>query len=528
MRVCQCLSEALGVPIVLRDRDLRVISSGDDDQGWVVSQTPTTPAGVASPVVVRGETIGWIDAGLAQDQSGHPVACSINYLARTVGELCTRELELSHRVGEIQSLFRLSAALVGVSTMDETLDLALNSALEALDLDAGSVGVFQQPQDLTAEKETGVLHRATHGLSEAWTGNPWPLSKHRLFDRMMADGEVVISEDLASDDRVLSHEATSRDGLACFIGVGLLFRGRMVGVFRLYGRQKRTFSEGECRLLKSIAQQAAVAVAQANLLRVEREDRQTRRQLQLAVDVQRRMLPARTPSLSPLDVTGRYQPSLQLGGDFYDLFEIESQLAMTVGDVVGKGVGAALLMSLVRGSLRATTHELLCDVATVMMRVNEAMCRDSQPNEFATVWYGICDPATLTLSYCSAGHEPPFVVRAGASGQLDESCAFELELGGLVLGVDQKQSYVARSQTLEPGDVLIAYTDGLTDTMNFQDEKFGKKRIVTSVIDALNLDPDASADNIIERVFWHLRQFSGLRDKIDDQTLIIMRVQPGK
>src|SRR6185295_6677226 len=151
-----------------------------------------------------------------------------------------------------------------------------------------------------------------------WLECPLPLSKNRLFDRMALDGQVIVAEDLQTDDRILIPERAAAEGLGAALHAGLVFQNRPIGVIRLYSRRPRRFSDSDRRLLRSIAAQAAVAVEQARLLRVEREEQRVQRQIQLAADVQRRMLPDKPPDYPGLDLAARYLPSFELGGDFYD------------------------------------------------------------------------------------------------------------------------------------------------------------------------------------------------------------------
>jgi sigma-B regulation protein RsbU (phosphoserine phosphatase) len=234
------------------------------------------------------------------------------------------------------------------------------------------------------------------------------------------------------------------------------------------------------------------------------------------------MLPTVLPGPPGVDIAARSEASTELAGDFYDAFMIEGRVGLLVGDVVGKGVAAALMMSAVRASLRAYAHGSV-EVDEVMTLTNEAMCRDTLDNEFATLWYGVLDPATGDLDYASAGHDPPFVVRVPTDRPVDETDVRPLGVGGLVLGVDPVQHYAAFRHRLEPGDVLIAYTDGLTDARTFDDEKFGWSRLLHSVIALLRDEPDASAERVLEHVMWDVRRYVGLREQVDDETMLVMR-----
>jgi serine phosphatase RsbU (regulator of sigma subunit) len=410
------------------------------------------------------------------------------------------------------------------------LQVALELALDVLELDCGSVVLVpeetEEVSELSGPTEENLSLIASKGLSRDWLDDPRPLSMDRIFDRMSIGGELVVSEDLSSDSRVLEPQRLIVEGLGAAIHAGLAFQGRPIGVMRLYARLPRTFDESDRRVLRAIAAQAAVAVQQARLLKMQEEDQRLQRQLALASDVQRRMLPRFVPSMtkewSHLDVAAKYEPSFELGGDFYDFINLSSHLGIVVGDVVGKGIAAALLMSAVRASLRAHAQGVY-DLDEVISRVNIALCRDTLDNEFATLWYGVLDPVKLRLTYCSAGHEPPIVVRVPEHRAPGPADIDELSVGGMVVGIDRSQRYQRAVYDMHAGDVLVAYTDGVVDTVNFGREKFGKKRLRACLLEILKQEPKASANRIAEHIRWSLRQFAGLAQRPDDETIVVVR-----
>jgi serine phosphatase RsbU (regulator of sigma subunit) len=236
------------------------------------------------------------------------------------------------------------------------------------------------------------------------------------------------------------------------------------------------------------------------------------------------MLPRSTPDIPGLDLAAKYSPSFELGGDFYDFIELGGNLGIVVGDVVGKGVAAALLMSAVRASLRAHAQDVY-DIGEVLVRVNAALVRDTRDNEFATLWYGVIDPQTLRLTYCGAGHEWPLLIRVPRDRSVRDDDVVRLTADGMALGIDADQRYPHGTYDLQRSDVLVAYTDGLTDSTDFEGRRFGGTRVRRALVDLLSREPAASATRIVEHIFWQLRQFSGLSRRIDDVTLVVMRVR---
>lgn len=534
VKLCVELSHITGAKIEVRDPQDRAVVLTGTAPGWSLVARQDSPERV--PLVVAGVNIGSITIGPASGSETLAsaeldravlVRSAVSHLASAVAELCGDELELRHKAKEVGALARLASLLVRAPSVDRILHAALESAIDVLGLDAGSIMLLPQDADgMTSENEADLTLAASINLSREWLEWPQPLSKDRLFDRLALAGEVVTSENLQTDARVSIPEQVAMEGLVSCIHAGLVFQGRPIGVMRLYARRPQTFDEADIRLFRSISQQSAVAVQQSRLLKSQEEERRIQRQLQLAADVQRRMMPRGVPNMPAFDVAAKYLPSFELGGDFYDFVNLNGHLGVVIGDVVGKGVAAALLMAAVRASLRAHVQDVY-DLDEVIARVNQAMCRDTQDQEFATLWYGVVDPSTMRMTYCSAGHEPTFVVRVPADRAPERSDIDELSVGGMVVGIDPTQRYQRGMFDLRERDVIVAYTDGMCDAVDFNNKKFTKRRLHQAVLNALAQNKDATAAQIIERVFWEIRQFAGLTRRPDDQTLVVVRIREG-
>lgn len=219
-------------------------------------------------------------------------------------------------------------------------------------------------------------------------------------------------------------------------------------------------------------------------LELERTVADTRRQLAdqsqemaAARSIQERLLPKRLPQPAGFRIAAHWSPAKEVGGDYYDVFPLEGaahgEIALAVGDVVGKGVCAALLMSHLHAAVRAyATVER--GPAAVCQQVNAVLCDNLARGKFVTFFYGVLNPAAGTFHYCRAGHNPPLVLRDG--GDLER-----LEAGGLMLGGSRKASYAQGEVRLRPGDRLVLFTDGLTEAMDEAQQEFGEDRLATAV-----------------------------------------------
>lgn len=522
--LCAALSELGGVRIELRDeRGFVLEAESFNEQPGI--ERPIPDGSRVLPIIVSDDQIG----SIVVHPHDHDLAQSVlidrltELIAQTTSEMCEDVAQLRYRVSEVAVLYRLSSLLVRGGRVQETLELALKLALDVLHLDAGAIMLL--PEDSEAlprvDRENELERSAAVGLSEQWLSNPVPLSIDRQFDRLCLSGEVVESESLSDDPRVLVPDECRAENLAGFIGTGMVFDGQPIGVIRLYARQARKFSRAERQLIRSIGESAAAAVEQARLLKMQARQRRTQRALLIAGAVQKRMLPEVTPSFEGIQLAARYQPSQEIGGDFYDLFVVHDKLGVLVGDVVGKGVVAGMLMSAVRATIRAYA-ELSEELDRVMIRTNDAIYRDTTVAEFVTVWFGMLCPQTRVLRSVVAGHDVPLLLRRDEQGRYT---LVKMPGEGLVIGVLPGEEYQMHETQLLPGDVLVAYTDGITDASNFESKRFGRQRLIDCVLEQLGEQPDASAQDVLKRVFWSMRQFSGLAGQADDETLVVVRIE---
>ena len=545
-RMCDELSRLTGVPVWLRNADGQVIVPGEGEARWGVLEAQagmvrayglvgaSVPAGVELFVVPLRSSAGDVGsivlpAGWGDDDPAQRRALerAVTILASTAVEYVEGALTLRQRIDALDALYRLSSLLVKVDDPDRLLQAALDLALDVLGMDAGSISVIEDQVGGATGAGAGELkHRAVRNLSARWLSDDNPLSIDGQLRARALGGEVVSVADVATDARIADKSRAQAEGVGSLLSTGLIFAGRSAGLMRLYGRRAREFTENQRHLLRSIADHAAMALAHSRLRHLRQQDEAMRRQLKLAADVQQRMLPRFLPKFQRFDLAARYVPSFQLGGDFYDLFDCAGKLAVAAGDVVGKGVPAALIMSAVRASLRAYAG-LGLPLNEVIRRVNHAAMRDTLESEFITLWSALVCPDTLTLTYTAAGHDPALLFRRAGpehgGGMAHE--LLELSTYDMALGLDGEQVYGVGREKLRTDDVLVVYTDGLTDATDFAGQRFTRQRAVELVRDKLRDDPEITAGNLIEHVMWSIRQFAGVRMSTDDITLVVMRVR---
>ena len=431
---------------------------------------------------------------------------AIFLLANHLARLCYQEHQLRERVGELAAINKLSALLAGARDVQQILDTAVLTAAQVLGAKAATIRLLnEETRELTI--------KAVYGLSEDYLNKGPVHADSAAIARSAFAGEVVYVEDMTTDPRVIYPEDAEREGLVSFLVSGIIYHSRPIGLFQIYSATKQKFGRFDINLLQSISQITATAIESARLAVARQEGEKVQRQVRLAADVQRRMLPGTMPQIKAFDIGARYVPSFELGGDFYDFIDLDGHLGVAVCDVVGKGIAASLLMASVRASLRAYAQDVY-DIDEIISRVNISLSRDTRSDEFATLFYGVLDPSTRRMTYCNAGHEPPLLLRDGRFTRLD--------VGGTVVGIDREQTYEKSIVQLEPGDFLLFYTDGLTDAQNFNNEKFGRTRILKAMRDT----EKTTAQEAVNHLLWEMRRFIGLKPAIDDTTIVAVKVNP--
>jgi phosphoserine phosphatase RsbU/P len=293
---------------------------------------------------------------------------------------------------------------------------------------------------------------------------------------------------------------------------------KLIGIMSLGPKQsEEPFTSTDIQLLDSVATQTGLALENSRLTteiatEVAQRERMNR-ELEIAREVQERLFPQSVPSIAGIELAGFCRPALGVGGDYYDYFALnDGELGIAVGDVSGKGIPAALLMASLRASLRAQTMRGESDLARLMENVNTLGYESSAVSKYATFFYGQYSPQTRLLRYVNAGHEPPIVFRG--------SELIRLETGGPVVGLLRGVRYEQGTIELEPDDVLLAFTDGISEAMNTADEEWGVDSLVCCVRDSGGI----VCRDMIQRVIASADAFTAGAKQHDDMTIVVARI----
>jgi phosphoserine phosphatase RsbU/P len=283
-------------------------------------------------------------------------------------------------------------------------------------------------------------------------------------------------------------------------------------------RSEEPYSRSDRRLLSSVALQTGLAIENSTLVHNLAEESAQRerlnRELEIARQVQARLLPQRYPLVKGLDFAGFSRTAQEVGGDYYDFIALENgKLGVAIGDVSGKGISAALLMASVRSALHGLTFSGGLSLAKLVAGLNRIIFDSSNSNRFVTFFFGEYDPGERVLAYVNAGHNAPVLLRAG--GEVDR-----LEIGGPVLGMFPSAEYEQGQVQLRSGDVLLAFTDGISEAMTAGFEEWGEERLIA----AAKGQVQRAAQDIVTAMVASADRFTAGAAQNDDLSLVVLKV----
>ncbi len=429
------------------------------------------------------------------------------------------EMTQQQRVHEQLALLDLSQQLLSRRDLDDLVQFIVEEARALVDADASA---------LLLPGELGEYLYFT--ASSGWHGHPVddgyrvPADDSTGSGRVMSSQQVMLIEDTEVHDPPLwSSGWLAQEGFRAAAIFPLIAAGNAIGTLVIDSRQPRRFAQSEIRLLRLMANQAALAIEKARLHQQELKQQRILEELAVARSIQLSMLPDQCPELPGWEFATFFESANQVGGDFYDFFplpgEPDGRWAIVIADVSDKGVPAALFMALSRTTIRNVALRGR-QPAEVLVWANRFIQEDSQADMFLTAFFGELNPETGQVRYASAGHNPPLWWHA-ADQQFSR-----LNPTGPLLGVLDDIELVEEQVTLLPGDCLVLYTDGATDVVNEMYDEFGLDRLQATVRAVFTANPSASAAVVQTTITEALHDFAGAAEQYDDMTLFVIRREP--
>lgn len=365
---------------------------------------------------------------------------------------------------------------------------------------------------VNAQRGVLLTHESGRLIPRAHVGDGFRIST-AVRDRVLNQKASILVRNVQLDDAFKSRLSIVEQKVHTMMAVPLEAKERIIGLIYVDSPfVLREFTKEDLSLLTVMANIAAIRLENARLAEIEQAERILKRDLAQAADIQRGILPDKAPNLPGLDVAGFNKACRTVGGDYYGFFPYpDGRIVLALGDVSGKGMPAALMVMGLQARLEVLASDPR-DLAGLITRLNKITCANCPSNRFITFFVARIDPGTGELSFANAGHNPPIVVRASGEAEL-------LEGGGPVLGILPIAPYSEERAALAKGDLLVIYSDGVTEATNPAEEEFGEQEL----IEVVRKHRGEPAEAIVKAVMEAVTQFSAGAPQADDITLIVAR-----
>ena len=396
----------------------------------------------------------------------------------------------------LQALLKFGEELSAYPALADLFPVMLNLAIQAVSAQRGVLMIL----------EKGEL------LVKAHKGDGFRISS-AVRDKVINEKSSVLVRDAQLDDAFKGRMSIVEQKVHTMMAAPLQTKERIIGL--LYVDSPfilREFTKDDLSLLTLMANVAAFRIENARLTEIEQAERIMKRDLAQAADIQQGMLPNRAPEIAGADLAGYNAACRTVGGDYFGFFQYpDDKVGLALGDVSGKGMPASLLMMALHARVQVLAEDP-GNLASFMTRLNKATCASCPSNRFITFFFSVFDVASGEVAYANAGHNPPIVVRADGSAEM-------LEGGGPVLGILPPAPYSEMHTRLDHGDILVLYSDGVTEANNTNYDEFGEERF----IEVLREHRDRPAAAIVEAVTRALAEFASDAPQADDITLVVAK-----
>ncbi len=399
----------------------------------------------------------------------------------------------------LPALTRAASVLISHHPIEKLLEIVIDLARDTVGGDRAVLLLRSADGELRAEAVRG------YGGEEVRISSTLI---HEVLDRRQA----VLTMDAQQDVRFEDAESILCEGIRSIICVPLRNDTQIIGLLYLDHRMTGTaFTENDLRVTGLVANLAAVKIENTRLLEEQIVKQRMAEQLELGSRIQRRLLPSEDPQIEGYEIRGETRSCYEIGGDYYDFIQkADGKLAVAIADISGKGVGAAILMAVLQASLRSLVHTT-SDPASLVEKLSGVLAESSPANKFATLFYAELDPRENVLEYANGGHNPPLLCTS-------EGTVHELAPTGPIVGLLDDASYTSRRVRLGPGDVLLLFTDGITELENTEHEEFGTDRLVRLVRGHTAVGGKA----LFAAIRDELEEFSASDEGLDDDATLVL------
>jgi phosphoserine phosphatase RsbU/P len=409
-------------------------------------------------------------------------------------------------VDKLRLLLDITKKISRSLDLDEVLNLVMDTLGSLLPYDAAGIYLIETSEDGSPYVFKSKVIRGyeiSFDLIE-----PRLRMGEGFLGRVAQTGEAIISPNVTEDPRYFAARKRTRSEMVAPI----ISNDRVIGAFDLESDELNAYSEDDLSVLQLLTSQVAIIIEKVQLQEQAVEKKRIEAQLEIARQVQLELLPDRDPELENFDISAYIFPTEEVSGDYYDWVRMfEDQIGIVVADAVGKGIPAALLMSFLRASLRAGV-QIGYAPHIAMSKVNNLLWDSTEDHQFITAIYGILDGTNRTFVFSNAGHNPPMMVDPDGSYRF-------VEYGDVPLGMFHDARYHQHFMLFGKGQVMVMYTDGITEAANETGEEYGKERFAKIVLENIDLP----AKQMIDRIRKDVADFTDRKFLDDDGTLFIVK-----
>jgi sigma-B regulation protein RsbU (phosphoserine phosphatase) len=418
-------------------------------------------------------------------------------------QLAQENRRLKRAVDELSVLNDLARAIGASLGSRDIMDKIIRRSLRA-------VGAEQGVISLVSKRPDDVIKTVARAMVTSSERQPLHIDQ-ALLGWMYTNQRPLVINDVREDKRFSGLQFEG--DISSILCVPMMVKSEVKGVLAVYNKKGGGGFTGEDeRLLSIVAGQSAQVVENARLREEQQALSSLKEEVKLLSQIQIELLPKASPSVPGYDIAGKNVSARVVGGDYYDFISLdENRICVCVGDVSGKGLPASLLMANLQATLRGQAHRNVVP-STCLRRCNNMLFRSTNPEHFVTLFCGLLDSAKHHFTFCNAGHNYPLLFSGGGEPIL-------LKTGGVVLGVIEDREFEQETVSLSPGDVLVIYSDGVTEAMDGAEIEFGEERLNELIESHL----DDSAPALISRVFEAVNEHAGDYPQSDDMTMVVVK-----
>ena len=461
-------------------------------------------------VITLGEHILTFSDDTAGEDEGAPEGTRI-FSAKELSDIRTKPSldpeELARQSRVLGVLQEAMHKLVEHRPLAELFGQVLDLLFEAVPAERGAILLLEGEPPLPVIKAS----RARQGQSP-----PTKVSRS-IARKVVNDQKSLLMPNLMEDAAFSTQDSILSTGIRSAVCAPLLFTSTTGGQDSVIGlvyldslMRSRPFTEEDLRVVTALANLAAAKIENVKLLEESLEKRRMEDDMRVAAEIQRGLLPNKDPVVAGYGIVGSNTPSRSVGGDYYDFAVHDGRLLFALGDVSGKGTGAALLMTVLRAAVRG--HWAEGSVEEAVVRINSTVCQNVTAGKYITFFVGRLDPASGRIRYVNAGHNPPVLVRQGRPPET-------LTFGGMVLGMFDPIPYQEGEAVIRHGEALLVFSDGVTETWSPEDEEFAEDRLLE--VASVHLEKDARG--LHDAILRAVDAFAAGRKPADDRTLIVIK-----